>query len=67
MSTSTHDPHAPIAYHGVWVKTPITHTTEPVPMFAYLAAFGPQFFFTFASVNTQHRALELMRLAALTD
>ena len=36
-------------------------------MFAYLAAFGPQFFFTFASVNTQHRALELLRLAALTD
>ena len=48
-------------------NTHYTQPTELVPMFAYLAAFGPQFFFTFASVNTQHRALELLRLAALND
>ena len=33
-------------------------------MFAFLAAFGPQFFYNLAPVSTQHRALELLRRAA---
>ena len=33
-------------------------------MFAFLAAFGPQFFYNLAPVSTQHKALQLLRQAA---
>ena len=65
MSSSTHDLHTPIAYHRVWVKTPINFTIGTSTMFAFLAAFGPQVFFTMAPVSTQHKALQLLRQAAL--
>ena len=32
-------------------------------MFAFLAAFGPQFFYDLAPVSVQHQALTLIRTA----